>query len=81
MFGTTKAALGEVSGVCYNVDSANRANRPDQQTFCCVVCGYSAHADLNAAINNEYRRGNCELRACWDRKAVKALNTLKERET
>jgi hypothetical protein len=63
MFGTTKAAWGEVSGVCYNVNSANRANRPDQQTFCCVVYGYSAHAYLNAAINIEHLCGiaNCAL--------------------
>src|SRR5258707_13085681 len=32
------------SAVCYYVD---RANRPNQQTFCCRVCGYSTHADLN----------------------------------
>jgi len=51
----------------------DRANRPNQQTFCCVVCGYSAHADLNAAINIEHRWGDDELRACKDRKAVKAL--------
>ena len=56
--------------VCHNVD---RANRPNQQTFCCVVCGYSTHADLNAAINIEHRWGDDELRACKDRKAVKAL--------
>ncbi len=56
--------------VCYNVD---RANRPNQQTFCCVVCGYSTHADLNAAINIEHRWGDDELRACKDRKAVKTL--------
>ncbi len=56
--------------VCHYVD---RANRPDQQTFCCVVCGYQAHADLNAAINIEHRWGDNELLACKDRKAVKAL--------
>jgi hypothetical protein len=56
--------------VCHYPD---RANRPNQQTFCCVVCGYSAHADLNAAINIEHRWGDDELRACKDRKAVKAL--------
>ncbi|HLQ10902.1 MAG TPA: zinc ribbon domain-containing protein, partial [Ktedonobacteraceae bacterium] len=56
--------------VCHNVD---RANRPDQQTFCCRVCGYSTHADLNAAINIEHRWGDDELRACKGRKAVKAL--------
>jgi len=50
-----------------------RANRPNQQTFCCVVCGYSTHADLNAAINIERRLGDEELRACKERKEVKAL--------
>src|SRR5216684_2198384 len=56
--------------MCHNVD---RANRPNQQTFCCVVCGYQAHADLNAAINIEHRLGDEELRACKNRKAIKAL--------
>ena len=56
--------------MCHNV---NRANRPNQQTFCCVVCGYSTHADLNAAINIKHRLGDEKLRACKDRKAVKAL--------
>jgi Putative transposase DNA-binding domain len=56
--------------VCHNVD---RANRPNQQTFCCVVCGYSTHADLNAALNIEHRWGDDELRACKGRKAVKVL--------
>ena len=55
---------------CYHVD---RANRPDQQTFCCQVCGYQANADLNAAINIEHRWGDDELRACKDRNAVKVL--------
>jgi Putative transposase DNA-binding domain len=56
--------------VCHYVD---RANRPNQQTFCCVVCGYRTHADLNAAINIEHRWGDTELCACKDRKAVKVL--------
>jgi hypothetical protein len=56
--------------VCYYVD---RANRPDQQTFCCVVCGYQAHADLNAALNVARRLGDTALQACKDKKAVKAL--------
>ena len=43
------------SAVCYYVD---RANRPNQQTFCCRVCGYSTHADLNTAINIEHRWGD-----------------------
>ena len=56
--------------VCHYVD---RANRPDQQTFCCQVCGHSLHADLNASINVARRVGDVELRACKDRQAVKAL--------
>ena len=64
------AYTSQECSVCHYVD---RANRPDQQTFCCVVCGYSTHADLNAAINIEHRWGDEELRACKDRKAVKAL--------
>jgi hypothetical protein len=56
--------------VCHYVD---RANRPNQQTFCCRVCGHSTHADLNAAINIRHRWGDEELRACKDRQAVKAL--------
>jgi len=51
----------------------HRANRPDQQTFCCVVCGYSTNADLNAALNIEHRWGDEELRAYKDRKAIKVL--------
>jgi transposase len=56
--------------VCHYVD---RANRPTQQTFCCRVCGHHTHADLNAALNIQHRLGDEELRACKDRKAVKAL--------
>jgi transposase len=51
----------------------DRKNRPDQQTFCCKVCGFRAHADLNAAINIERRLHDTELRACKDRKAIKTL--------
>jgi hypothetical protein len=56
--------------VCYYPD---RANRPDQQTFCCVVCGFQTHADLNAATNIERRVGDAALQACKDKTAVKAL--------
>jgi putative transposase-like DNA-binding protein len=55
---------------CHYVD---RKNRPDQQTFCCRACHRTAHADHNAARNIEQRLGDAELRACSDRKAVKAL--------
>jgi hypothetical protein len=56
--------------VCHFVD---KANRPDQQTFCCQVCGQSTHADLDAATNIQCRVGDEELRACQDRKETKAL--------
>lgn len=56
--------------MCHYVD---RANRLDQQTFCCQVCGSQIHADLNAALNIEHRWGDDELRTCKERKAVKAL--------
>ena len=56
--------------VCHYPD---RANRPDQQTFCCIVCRQSTHADLNAATNLAQRVGDIDLRACKDRKEVKVL--------
>ncbi len=70
------AYTSQECSVCHYPD---RANRPNQQTFCCVVCGYSTHADLNAAINIEHRWGDSELRACKDRKAIKVL-LLQRRE-
>jgi hypothetical protein len=63
--------------VCHYPD---RANRPDQQTFCCVVCGFQAHADLNAATNIARRVGDAALEACKDRKEVKALLLERHRE-
>ena len=63
--------------VCHYVD---RANRPTQQTFCCRVCGFQAHADLNAATNIQHRLGDEGLRACKDRKAIKALLMRRHQE-
>jgi transposase len=63
--------------VCHYPD---RANRPDQQTFCCAVCGFKTHADLNAAINIKARWGDKELNACKDRKEVKALLVRRHQE-
>ena len=71
------AYTSQECSVCHYPD---RANRPNQQTFCCVVCGYSTHADINAAINIEHRLGDDELRACKDRKAVKALLLRRHQE-
>ncbi|HEX6484096.1 MAG TPA: transposase [Ktedonobacteraceae bacterium] len=56
--------------VCHYVD---RKNRPNQQTFCCCVCGHTAHADMNASQNIASRPGDVELRACQNRQEVKAL--------
>lgn len=56
--------------VCHYVD---RKNRPNQQTFCCRVCGHTAHADKNASQNIASRLGDLELRACQNRQEVKAL--------
>lgn len=56
--------------VCHYVD---RKNRPNQQTFCCRVCGHTAHADTNASENIASRLGDLELRACQNRQEVKAL--------
>ncbi|MGZ3615970.1 MAG: RNA-guided endonuclease TnpB family protein [Ktedonobacteraceae bacterium] len=63
--------------VCHYPD---RANRPDQQTFCCAVCGFQTHADLNAATNIKARWGDKELLACKDRKEVKALLVHRHQE-
>jgi transposase len=49
------------------------SNRPEQQTFCCGVCGWRAHADHNAAINIAARFGDCEIQATKTRQNLKAL--------
>lgn len=56
--------------VCHDVD---RKNRPNQQTFCCRVCGSTAHADTNASQNIASRLGDQQLRACQNRQEIKAL--------
>jgi hypothetical protein len=63
--------------VCHYPD---RANRPDQQTFCCAVCGFQTHADLNAATNIKDRWGDKELYTCKDGKEVKALLVRRHQE-
>lgn len=44
---------------CHHIE---RANRPKQEVFCCVVCGCSGDADHIAAVNLK-NRGNPALRA------------------
>lgn len=58
---------------CSHCHYTDRANRPDQQTFCCRVCGLKRNADTNAAANIAARLGDRELAACADRAAIKAL--------
>src|ERR1700693_1492991 len=64
------AYTSQECSVCHSVD---KKNRPDQQTFCCLVCGHRTQADLNASVNIKRRLGDEELRACKDRQEVKAL--------
>jgi transposase len=66
----TCAYSSQECSVCHYTD---RKNRPNQQTFCCRVCGFEAHADHNAAINISRRLGDNALRACRDRNAIKAV--------
>src|SRR5712692_1328354 len=56
--------------VCWYVD---RKNRPNQQTFCCQVCGHTKHVDTNASQNIVARLHDEELRTCQNRAEVKAL--------
>ncbi|HKV57207.1 MAG TPA: zinc ribbon domain-containing protein [Ktedonobacteraceae bacterium] len=69
----TRVKSAYSSQECSRCHYPDRANRPDQQTFCCVVCGFQTHADLNAAANLARRVGDVALRACKDRQAVKSL--------
>ena len=50
-----------------------RSNRPEQQTFCCGVCGWEAHADHNAAVNIAQRLGDQDIRVCRSRQELYAL--------
>ncbi len=68
---TVKAAYSsQECSCCHSVD---RANRPNQQTFLCRVCGYGTHADCNASQNLASRFGDNELAACKGKKEVKTL--------
>ncbi len=58
---------------CHRCHYPDRANRPDQQTFHCMVCGHRDHADHNAALNLAQRFGDQELAACKNKGEVKAV--------
>jgi len=68
---TVKAAYS--SQECSRCHYVDRANRPNQQTFLCRVCGYRNHADCNASQNLASRFGDNELAACKGKKEVKTL--------
>src|SRR5450755_1065061 len=78
--GATKVKSAYSSQECSICHYPDRANRPDQQTFCCVVCGYRTHADHNAALNLAQRWRDDELQACTCKEMVKAV-LLERHET
>lgn len=69
----TRVKSAYSSQECHVCQYVDRKNRPNQQTFCCRVCGHTAHADTNAAENIASRLGDLELRACQNRQEVKML--------
>ncbi|GHO87494.1 zinc ribbon domain-containing protein [Dictyobacter formicarum] len=69
----TKVKSAYSSQECHVCHYADRKNRPNQQTFCCRVCGHTAHADTNASQNIASRLGDQQLRACQNQKEIKAL--------
>jgi hypothetical protein len=68
---TVKAAYS--SQECSHCHFVDRTNRPNQQTFCCGVCGYRDHADHNASVNLASRFRDAELSACQKKEQIKAL--------
>jgi len=58
---------------CSHCHYVSRENRPNQQTFCCVVCGHQSHADTNASRNLACRAEDEALRQCRTLEEVKAL--------
>jgi len=69
----TRVPSAYSSQQCSVCGYTDKKNRPSQQTFCCQVCGYETHADVNAAKNLAARVGDSELYACQDKHAIKAL--------
>jgi IS605 OrfB family transposase len=54
---------------CSECGHTERANRPNQHTFCCQSCGFSAIADCNAAYNLR-DMGRAELSTCRTQRAA-----------
>jgi Putative transposase DNA-binding domain len=65
---------------CHRCHYVARENRPTQQTFCCVICGHTNHADVNAAENLARRLDDQEFAACAGRQAIKALLGRRHRD-
>jgi IS605 OrfB family transposase len=65
---------------CSRCHHTARANRPDQRTFRCGVCGYEAHADENASVNIASRYDDAELAGCTSLEQVKALLLERHRQ-
>jgi IS605 OrfB family transposase len=71
--GATAVKSAYTSQECPRCHFADRSNRPAQQTFCCGVCGWQAHADHNAAVNIAARCADREIQSCRTRQELKAL--------
>lgn len=69
----TRVRSAYSSQECSRCHYADRKNRPNQQTFCCVACGFTTHADKNTSVNIAARLHDEELQACTNRAQVKAL--------
>ena len=69
----TQVKSAYTSQECPRCHFVARSNRPEQQTFCCGVCGWQAHADENAAVNIARRLGDREIQATRSRPELHAL--------
>jgi len=69
----TRVKSAYTSQACQRCHYVARSNRPEQQTFCCGVCGFQAQADENAAVNIAGRVSDQEAQACRGRQELRAL--------
>ena len=75
---TVKCAYSsQECSVCHYTD---RKSRPDQQTFCCQICGNTLHADVNAATNLASRWHDTEVQACKNKEEIKAVLMLRHQQ-
>jgi IS605 OrfB family transposase len=69
----TKVNPAYTSQQCSHCHYTHRDNRPNQQTFCCLKCGFTAHADVNASVNVLNRLDDRQVAGCKGLPAVKHL--------